>query len=133
MAQSFSSRFSEICFRNVAVAMLALLLHACTCSAANVASIPVLCYHQLNADDNSIFSVTSAQFTTQMSMLRSLGYDSVSPQQYVAWLNGDMSTLPPKPILITFDDNILNSMAATAILTQYNYRAVMFTVTGYAD
>eukprot|EP00047_Mylnosiga_fluctuans_P022891 m.128569 g.128569 ORF g.128569 m.128569 type:complete len:455 (-) comp9415_c0_seq9:259-1623(-) len=113
--------------------LLGVTLLGCTANAAT--SIPVLCYHQLNSADNSLVSVTTAQFAQQMDFLVAQGYQTISPDQYVAWLQGNGTTpgLPAKPILITFDDGTLNAGGATPILRARRLNAVMYVVTGYAD
>ena len=93
--------------------------------------VPVLCYHQMN--QNSLFSVTTAQFTQQMDYLFAQGYRTITPQQYLAWLQGNNAGIPSKPLLITFDDNIGNARAATPILQERFMQATMYVVTGFAD
>jgi hypothetical protein len=45
------------------------------------------------------FSLPLGNFTQQMDALVSLGYITISPEQFVAWLNGNSAGLPAKPIL----------------------------------
>jgi len=94
-------------------------------------SIPVLGYHQMN--QNNLYSVTTEQFTQQMDLLFTQGYRTITPQQYVAWLQGNNAGIPLKPILITFDDNIGNARAATPILQERSMKATMYVVSGFAD
>ena len=68
-----------------------------------------------------------------MAWLASNGYQTITPQQYTAWLAGEAVTLPAKPVLITFDDAFPNDTQATPVLQQYGFHAVMFVVTGYAN
>ena len=99
-----------------------------------VAAIPVLCYHQLNSLDNSFYSINTSTFEEQMSLLKSLGYTSISPDDYLNWVLGKPINLPSKPILITFDDGIANSQPdSSVVLQKYGFRAIMFTVSGFAD
>ncbi len=112
-------------------AILAFFLYAVVATQAAVTSIPVLGYHQL--DHTGLYSITSSVFTQQMNRLLLLGYTPITPEQYVAWLQGVQTGLPFKPILITFDDNIANAQAATAILKARNFKATMYVVTGFAD
>ena len=79
------------------------------------------------------YNVTLANFKADMAALAAAGYATVTPQQYVAWLNGINSDLPAKPVLITFDDAFWSDTRATPTLAQYGFHAVMFVVTGYAD
>lgn len=100
--------------------------------AAGPSQIPVLCYHQLD-NTPSFFSISTATFASQMDTLKSLGYQTISPQQYVNWLQGEVSTLPTKPILVTFDDNIANAFPAAAVMQARGLAGAMYVVTGYAD
>jgi peptidoglycan/xylan/chitin deacetylase (PgdA/CDA1 family) len=102
------------------------------------AQLPVLLYHGIGtpspvAGSVRNYNVTLANFKADMAALAAAGYATVTPQQYVAWLNGINSDLPAKPVLITFDDAFWSDTRATPILTQYGFHAVMFVVTGYAD
>jgi hypothetical protein len=94
-------------------------------------NIPVLLYQQMNT--TSSFSISEANFGTQMSYLRSQRYSSISPEVYARAAAGEPVSLPQKPILITFDDNIANMQPATAILAANGLRAAMYVVTGFAD
>ena len=105
------------------ILLVALILgaHAVT----RPSQISVLCYHQLDSPAGSIYSIPSATFIWQMDTLKSLGYQTISPQQYVNWLQGDSSTLPTKPILVTFDDNIANAFPAAAVMKARGLAATM--------
>ncbi len=81
----------------------------------------------------SLFSVNTANFTAQMAYLKSQGYQSITPQQYVQWLQGNETGLPPKPVLINFDDNIASVNAAVSILQSFGFNATMYVVSGFAD
>jgi hypothetical protein len=110
----------------VLAVLLALLLRG-----AAAAPIPVLCYHQMNSI--SYLSVTSAELGRQMDALRARGYDSITPQQYAQWMRGNTAGLPPKPVLITFDDGIANALPALGIMRARGYVGTMFAVSGFAD
>ena len=79
------------------------------------------------------YNVTLTNFKADMAALAAAGYATVTPAQYVAWLDGINLRLPAKPVLITFDDAFWSDTFATPILAQYGFHAVMFVVTGYAD
>jgi peptidoglycan/xylan/chitin deacetylase (PgdA/CDA1 family) len=102
------------------------------------AQIPVLLYHgigtpSLVAGSVGNYNVTLTNFKADMAALAAAGYATVTPAQYVAWLDGVNLHLPVKPVLITFDDAFWSDTFATPILAQYGFHAVMFVVTGYAD
>ena len=114
--------------------LVALALHTPSAIANTpIASVPVLCYHQLD-QPNDLYSISNVTFAAQMDKLLSLGYSSITPDAYVAWLHGKAPTnFPTKPILITFDDNILNAYPAGAIMKARGLSSIMFTVSGFAD
>ncbi len=100
--------------------------------------IPVLCYHGIGtpspvAGSVGYYNVTQRNFKSDMAALAAAGYATVTPRQYVAWLEGINLSLPVKPVLITFDDAFWSDTLATSIMAQYGFHAVMFVVTGYAD
>ncbi len=100
--------------------------------------IPVLCYHGIGAPSPvpgsvGYYNVTLQNFKSDMAALAAAGYATVTPRQYVAWLEGINLRLPVKPVLITFDDAFWSDTLATSIMAQYGFHAVMFVVTGYAD
>jgi peptidoglycan/xylan/chitin deacetylase (PgdA/CDA1 family) len=109
-----------------------------TPTATGVTQIPVLCFHGIGTPSSVVDSVdyyntTLANFKAEMAWLASNGYQTITPQQYTAWLAGKAVTLPAKPVLITFDDAFPNDTQATPVLQQYGFHAVMFVVTGYAN
>jgi hypothetical protein len=71
-------------------------------------AVPVLVYHGIN-DQADHYSVSQAAFTEQMEMLKRAGFQTISIGQYVRFLQGDVRGLPPRPVLITFDDGRLDS------------------------
>src|SRR3954470_4340773 len=74
------------------------------------ANVPVLCWHQLRdwrASDTS-YNRTNlicppTHFRAQLDTIQRAGYTTIDPDQYLAHLPTG-SPLPPKPILLTFDD-----------------------------
>jgi hypothetical protein len=108
-----------------------------------VASIPVLVYHEMDngcqatspvciAEDPETVSTT--QFSDEMSYLAHAGYKTVSLSQYNAWLDGQDPRLPAKPVLITADNGIGNFLeGAEPILKEHGFQATAFLVTGFAN
>jgi hypothetical protein len=109
-----------------------------------VRSIPVLAWHQVdhacspaaavcNAPGNDE-TVSKAQLTAELSYLRTNGYQSVTAGQYAAWAAGKRVALPPKPILLAFDDGTTNSYTdSTPVLQHFGFNAVTFIVSEFAD
>jgi peptidoglycan/xylan/chitin deacetylase (PgdA/CDA1 family) len=95
-------------------------------------AIPVLAYHGINAH-NDVYSVSQRMFAAQIEMLYRAGFRTVSIGQYVRFLRGDRKGLPPRPLLITFDDGRLDSYrGADKVLAHFGYRATMFVIAGAA-
>lgn len=98
--------------------------------------VPILLYHYIGnnpdpkdkARDN--LSVLPADFDEQMGYLAKNGYNPISLDTMIAGLYGH-STLPPKPIIITFDDGYIDLyFNAFPILRKYGFHAVAFIPTG---
>lgn len=93
------------------------------------AGIPVLTYHQIN-DDAKWWSVSTADFERQLVYLRENGYTAISVGELAAGLAGRRQ-LPPRPVVITFDDGYAdNYQAAFPILTRQGMKGTFFVVTG---
>ena len=93
-------------------------------------AVPVLAYHGINSFDDD-YSVSRASFAAQMRLLRHLGYEAISIDQYARFRRGEPAGLPPRPVLITFDDGRLDSYrGADEILRREGMRATMFVITG---
>ena len=57
-----------------------------------------------------------------MAMLAADGFHAISIAQYARFAGGDVTALPDRPILITFDDGLLDSyQGADAILARYEH------------
>ena len=108
-----------------------------------IPDVPVLVYHELNngcdptvavcnaADPES---VSTAQMQAELSFMHSQGYQTIDLDQYIDWLHGDTRGLPAKPLLITFDNGIGDLLqGAVPILQSFDYSAVAFLVSGFAD
>lgn len=97
--------------------------------------VPVLCYHQIRdwkASDSKTsrdYIIPVATFKEHIKMLADSGYHSILPEQLYNYLvYGD--PLPPKPVMITFDDTEFNQFAiANPELKKYGFKAVYFVMT----
>jgi len=95
-----------------------------------VDAIPVLVYHGINDRDDG-YSVSQRRFAAQMEMLKLAGFHTVSIAQYSRFQDGDVTGLPTRPILLTFDDGRLDSFrGADRVLAECGFRATMFVITG---
>jgi peptidoglycan/xylan/chitin deacetylase (PgdA/CDA1 family) len=98
----------------------------------STAGVPVLAYHGIDAKGR--YSVSQDEFARQMATLDSMGVEAISVDQFAAHVNGDDTELPPRPVLITFDDGLLSSYrGADAVLEQHGFRAVMYAIAGSTE
>ena len=96
-------------------------------------SLRVLMYHKVNDVPENPLSMPVSLFDEQMDQLRELGYTVVDLQavldHYV-----DGKPLPPKAVLITFDDGYHDNLDnAARVLRKYGYPGVLFVPVGYLD
>jgi peptidoglycan/xylan/chitin deacetylase (PgdA/CDA1 family) len=91
--------------------------------------VPILMYHVLApAPTNAIFAqlfVPPAEFAAQVDWLSTHGYHAVTLQRVFAyWRRG--IPLPPKPIVLTFDDGYLSDYTvALPILRRHHWPGVL--------
>ena len=97
--------------------------------------VPVLCYHRIrnilpnDGADMKTYSVTPAAFTAQMKALHDNGFHSILPDQLYNYIVHN-EPLPPKPVLITFDDTREEHYRIGAeILKKYGFKGVFFIMT----
>ncbi len=110
-------------------------------SADNGDQVPILVYHRVHPDDDAPPVVASeycghvllSSFIRQMSYLRDQGFSVITHQGLYDWLR-DEASLPPKPVLIDFDDNrgaVYDY--AVPVLAEYGWPATCFVITALAD
>ncbi len=96
-------------------------------------SVTVLVYHHIVEDSESGYirngtAVTLDEFRAQMAYIASQGYSTISVQQLAGWLL-DNEPLPPKPVLITFDDGYDSVYRkAYPVLRELGMQATLFVV-----
>lgn len=71
------------------------------CVGLSQAQVPVLLYHA-----HSSFGYSASLFTQHMDFLKNNGYNTITPDELLDWMDYD-APLPPRPILITMDDNYI--------------------------
>lgn len=96
-------------------------------------TLRVLMYHKVNDQWPNPITVPTAVFAEQMAQLGELGYVPVSLDAVRDhYLDG--ARLPPRAVLITFDDGYLDNLVnAFPILRQHGYPAVIFAPIGFLD
>src|SRR4051812_46906410 len=98
------------------------------------ATVPALVYHKVapipagSAHPENY--TTPEQFERHLAYLRRARFTPISFAEYVAHRNGK-GTLPPRPILLTFDDGYLNTYAQVfPRLLAHGFTATVFVVAG---
>ena len=100
-----------------------------------VVRVPVFMYHHIRpfrSTDTArerVFTVTPESFELQLRDLIQQGYHFVTPAELEgALVNGDV--LPPKPVLLTFDDGLREHYTVVfPLLKKYQAKATYFVVT----
>src|SRR5262249_45301952 len=96
-------------------------------------TLRVLMYHKVNDVPGNPLTVPTAVFDEQMATLRGLGYTPVSLDRVLDH-HAEGAPLPPRAVLITFDDGYRDNLEnAAPILQRYAYPAVIFVPIGYLD
>lgn len=113
------------------LAVMAMSMVTNAAAAQYLNGIPVLLYHHVSEDKRDLprLTVTPAEFERQMALLKNAGFQTIPPQQFLAYMRQESVTLPKKPILITFDDGYEDNYTnAFPILKQFDFSAVIFMV-----
>jgi peptidoglycan/xylan/chitin deacetylase (PgdA/CDA1 family) len=97
--------------------------------------VPVLCYHQIrewrDTDSKTAqnYIVPVQTFRDQIKMLADSGYHTILPDQLFAYLTTG-APLPPKPIMLTFDDTDLEQFTeAVPEMNKHGFKGVFFVMT----
>lgn len=91
--------------------------------------IPILCYHNFTENTNTDVTLSRHTFEDQIKSLIDSGYHCILPDQLYQYFTKG-TALPPKPIMISFDDSRLAQYTMAApLLEKYNFRGVFFIMT----
>ncbi|MEP7135742.1 MAG: polysaccharide deacetylase family protein [Chloroflexota bacterium] len=95
-------------------------------------TVPILLYHRIDVSPiDSRYYVTPEKFEAQMKLLHDWEYTTITTTQLVQAITQG-TALPPRPMLITFDDGHLdNYTAAFPIMQKYGFTGVLYLVTNY--
>lgn len=95
--------------------------------------VPVVLYHRVtNDDDPSPTVIHPRRFRQEMDALKEDGYTTVSVIELIDYMKGH-GKIPPKPVLITFDDGWKDNIEAAAYLKKLNFKATFFVISGFFD
>ena len=103
-------------------------------------AIPVLLYHGIGPesdfsnDADASYGIDRDDFATQMTMMAHAGYETIDLETFVRFVQGTSVDLPPRPLLLTFDDARADSWTgADAVLQKLGFNAVMFVDVGRVE
>ena len=111
--------------------VLASLLSAkrpASASPKRAATVPVLEYHEI-AEPASVLQVPLGEFRRQLDWLQANGYETVSLAQVYDAMEA-RGALPPRPVLITFDDGRTSQLEAVRELNKRGMKATFFVMAG---
>ena len=102
-----------------------------------VRRVPILMYHLIRNESSTApfmeraMSVSPDLFKQEMTWLKDNGYQTISFDEFVAYASS-IAPLPPKPIIISFDDgSVTQYREAFPVLQSLGLKATFFVVTDY--
>ena len=103
-------------------------------------AVPVLLYHGIGPESDfsdpadASYGIDVDDFAKQMTMIAHAGYQTIDLQTFLRFVQGDTVELPPRPLLLTFDDARADSWTGgDGILQKLGFDAVMFVDVGRVD
>ena len=99
----------------------------------NAVKVPVIMYHSVLKNTNNKFTVTPDAIEKDLKYLSDNGYTTIVTKDLIDYVYNDVE-LPPKPIILTFDDGHYNNYHyVLPLLKKYNSKAVLSVVGEYTD
>lgn len=99
--------------------------------------VPIILYHRIaisptdGVNYKSPYYVKPELFEEEMKLLHNWGYQTITTEMLINAIK-DGADLPPRPILITFDDgNLDNYVTAFPIMQKYGFTGVLYIVGNY--
>ena len=99
--------------------------------------VPIILYHRIavsptdGVNYKSPYYVKPEVFDAEMKLLHDWGYTTITTELLIKAIN-EGAGLPPRPILITFDDGHLNNYTtAFPIMQKYGFTGVLYIVGNY--
>lgn len=88
--------------------------------------LSVFTYHHVKPNPDNFIAISPATFEAHLQTIAQLGYTPITAAELRAHLL-DGAPLPPKPMMITFDDGWANQVDhAVPLLEKYGYHATFF-------
>ncbi len=100
----------------------------------NAVKVPILLYHHIAVSPvGSRYYVPPDKFESELKVLHAWGYTTITTSQLVKAITQGAS-LPPRPMLITFDDgNEDNYTTAFPLMEKYGFTGVLYIVVQYMN
>jgi peptidoglycan/xylan/chitin deacetylase (PgdA/CDA1 family) len=102
--------------------------------------VPVLLYHGIAPagafanEDDAGYGLDPEDFAKQMTLLDHAGYQTITLDELLRFVAGEQVDLPPRPLLLTFDDARADSWTSgDGILEKLGFNAVMFVDVGRVE
>ena len=100
---------------------------------ARLAKVPIMMYHDIIAKKQVFFDVTPEELEAHLQLIQKNGLTPISLEQLVEHLKTGIP-LPPKPIVLTFDDGYLGHYKFVyPLLKKYRYPAAFAIYTSKID
>jgi peptidoglycan/xylan/chitin deacetylase (PgdA/CDA1 family) len=103
-------------------------------------AVPVLLYHGIGPESafsdpaDASYGIDFDDFAKQMTMIAHAGYQTIDLETFRRFVQGEAVELPPRPLLLTFDDARADSWTGSdGILETLGFNAVMFVDVGRVD
>jgi peptidoglycan/xylan/chitin deacetylase (PgdA/CDA1 family) len=94
--------------------------------------VPILMYHHIEAAPiESNYRVSASKFEDEVKLMHNWGYTTITTTMLVNAIQQG-AALPPRPVIITFDDNNLdNYTIAFPIMQKYGFTGVLYVPYNY--
>jgi peptidoglycan/xylan/chitin deacetylase (PgdA/CDA1 family) len=93
--------------------------------------LPILLYHKVSLHHSDRLTISADRLDRQLAYIKSEGYTGISFSELKEFLEGQRP-LPPKPVLVTFDDGYLSTYElAYPLLLKYQVKATIFLPTAF--
>jgi peptidoglycan/xylan/chitin deacetylase (PgdA/CDA1 family) len=94
--------------------------------------VPIILYHWIDVSPiNSQYYVPPEKFDEEMKLLHDWGYTTITTELLIKAIT-EGADLPPRPIVISFDDGHLNNYTnAFPIMKKYGFTGVLYIIANY--
>ena len=95
--------------------------------------LPIVMYHKIQNSRSGKYIVSTTQLENDFKAINDAGFTSVFLSEVIDWVDGK-GKLPPKPIVITFDDGQYNNLYyGLDIAKKHNMKMMLYPITSYSQ